>query len=247
MAGEKKNEPNILNICCAKDTTSREEKDIQRHLHTTMFVYFIHQKQNTTQTCLFISPLKIESHGAKECRESSCPCEKLGSASLCARFSSLSGLKPSPSWPNSLSVSLRFLEVPGGHRCHHGRPTPSWHPGGHRRHHGWIPCVVEPRRGTVAIMAGLHHHGVQGVSVALMAGYLFRRHHGRLPIPREHHVEPEFGFVPVLSDGTASRLVSLRHLGELAPRVGVLRGASSSARRLLGSRTATRRRASPVR
>ena len=47
-------------------------------------------------------------------------------------------------------------------------------------------------------------------TVALMAGYLFRRHHGRLPIPREHHVEPEFGFVPVLSDGTASRLVSLR-------------------------------------
>ena len=36
---------------------------------------------------------------------------------------------------------------------------------------------------------------------ALMAGYLFRRHHGRLPIPQEHHVEPDFGFVPVLSDG----------------------------------------------
>ena len=61
---------------------------------------------------------------------------------------------------------------PCGHRCHHGRPSPSWRP---------------------------------GVSDALIIGY-FRRHHGRLPIPREHHIEPEIGFVPVFSDGTASRL-----------------------------------------
>ena len=53
-------------------------------------------------------------------------------------------------------------------------------------------------------MAGRHHHGAQGVSVALMAGYLFRRHHGRLPIPREHHVEPEFGFVPEFTGITTS-------------------------------------------
>ena len=43
------------------------------------------------------------------------------------------------------------------------------------------------------------------VFVALITGY-FRRHHGRLPILREPRVEPEIGFVPVLSEGTASRL-----------------------------------------
>ena len=61
-------------------------------------------------------------------------------------------------------------------------------PCGHRRHHGRPSPSWRP-----------------GISFALITGYL-RRHHGRLPIPREHHVEPEFGFVPVLSDGTASRL-----------------------------------------
>ena len=61
-------------------------------------------------------------------------------------------------------------------------------PCGHRRHHGRPSPSWRP-----------------GVSVALITRY-FHRHHGRLPIPREHHVEPEFGFVPVLSDGTASRL-----------------------------------------
>ena len=76
----------------------------------------------------------------------------------CARFSSLSGLKPSPSWPDSLSDSLRFLEVLGGHRRHHGR----------------IPCVVEPRRGTVATMAG--------PSTSWRPGGL-RRPHGRIPFP----------------------------------------------------------------
>ena len=54
-------------------------------------------------------------------------------------------------------------------------------------------------------MAGRYPSWRPGVSVALITRY-FRRHHGRLPIPREHHVEPEIGFVPVLSDGTASRL-----------------------------------------
>ena len=95
---------------------------------------------------------------------------------------------PLPSWPADTFMAPR------------GSPSPSWPdtmcrraPEGHRRHHGRLSPSWRP-----------------GVSVALMAGYLFRRHHGQLPIPREHNVEPEFGFVPVLSDGTASRLVSLR-------------------------------------
>ena len=61
-------------------------------------------------------------------------------------------------------------------------------PCGHRRHHGRPSPSWRP-----------------GVSDALIIGY-FRRHHGRLPIPREHHIEPEIGFIPVFSDGTASRL-----------------------------------------
>ena len=71
-------------------------------------------------------------------------------------------------------------------RRHHGRPSPTWRPGSHRRHHGRIPfpygrlpSVVEPRRGTVAIMAGRHHHGAQGVSVArrscLLTFFIFEK------------------------------------------------------------------------
>ena len=33
-------------------------------------------------------------------------------------------------------------QSPGGHRCHHGRPSPSWRPGGFRRPHGRIPYVI---------------------------------------------------------------------------------------------------------
>ena len=65
--------------------------------------------------------------------------------------SSLAGLKPFSSWPESLSDSIRLLEVPGGHRCHHGRPSSSWRPESHRRlydriclrrHHGRLPTYT---------------------------------------------------------------------------------------------------------
>ena len=89
--------------------------------------------------------------------------------------SSLTWAKPSPSWPDSLSDSWRFLEVPGSHRGHRGRPSFSWRPGGHRRPHGRFPF---PRQ--VAVfrrVPGDHrrHHGLlafpREVTVAIMAGY----------------------------------------------------------------------------
>ena len=58
---------------------------------------------------------------------------------------------------------------------------------GHRRHHGRPSPSWRP-----------------GVSVALITGY-FRRHHGRLPIPREHHVEPESKAPPYLFSSVAPR------------------------------------------
>ena len=98
----------------------------------------------------------------------------------CAHFSSLSGLKPSPSWLDSLSDSLRSSKCLGvtvaimaGRRPHgdRGSPSPSWPDTLRRR----VPGV------TVAIMASRRPHGAQGVTVAIMARYVFRRHHGRLP------------------------------------------------------------------
>ena len=50
-----------------RNSASRKE-NIQKHLHTTKFVHFIHQKQNTTQTCLFISPWKKQRMNATELR-----------------------------------------------------------------------------------------------------------------------------------------------------------------------------------
>ena len=79
---------------------------------------------------------------------------------------------PSPSWPET-----QCRIAPKKHLHQHDRPSPSWRPGSLRRPHGRIPCVVDSRRGTVAIMASHYHHGAQGVSVAFMVGYLFHRHH----------------------------------------------------------------------
>ena len=66
-----------------------------------------------------------------------------------------------------------------------GSPSPSWPDTLRRR----VPGV------TVAIKAGRRPHGAHGVTVAIMAGYVFRRHHGRLPSV----VEPRRGIVAIMA------------------------------------------------
>ena len=44
-------------------------------------------------------------------------------------------------------------------------------------------------------MAGRRPHGAQGCTVTIMAGYVFRRHHGRLPSV----VEPRRGTVAIMA------------------------------------------------
>ena len=63
--------------------------------------------------------------------------------------------------------------MPGGHRCHHGRPSPSWRSGGRRRHHGRIPCVIESRGSP----------SPSWPAVVLMAPRVHRRHNGRVRVP----------------------------------------------------------------
>ena len=99
--------------------------------------------------------------------------------------------------------SLRFFVVPGGLRCHRGRPSSSWRPGGHRRHHGRFPF---PRH--VAVF-----RRVPGGSpspswpVSLSQGG-HRRHHGRLPFARR--IRRRRGITVAIMAGSPSRRTSRR-------------------------------------